>query len=417
MKFVSTVAMGVALALAGTALVGAPAVAQKADKADKNAPKPKTYNLSKPVREAVAAAQAANAKGDAATAMAKVIEAKAAAKTADDQFVSNSVMYEIAAKTQDTAHISEAVDGMIASGGVEPANLAQYYGLQGKLAYNAKNMPKAEAAFEQAVKLNTADAEIYALLVEAKARAGKPAEAVALLEQSIAKQHAAGQKVPSEWYGRGISIAYGAKLPDETERLSQAWLKDYPDTNNWRDSLITYRDLHKLDADYELDIMRMLRTAKALKGERDYYEYAEAVYLKYPGEGKSVIDEGVAAGMVKLTPGGNFQMMSQQSNSRVAADKADLASASKAAKAAATGKAAAATADSYVGYGDYASAIDLYNVALTKGGVDANVVNTRLGMALARAGRKDEAKAAFAKITGPRTALAKYWTIYLDKTA
>ena len=93
--------------------------------------------------------------------------------------------------------------------------------------------------------------------------------------------------------------------------------------------------------------MRLLRTAKALKGERDYYEYAEAVYLKYPGEGKSVIDEGVAAGTVKLTPGGNFQMMSAQSNGRVAADKADLASAAKAARAAANGRAAAATADSY----------------------------------------------------------------------
>jgi tetratricopeptide (TPR) repeat protein len=415
MKFVSTMALGVALALGGAATVGlSPAIAQKADK---NAPKPKSYNLSKAVRENVSKAQAANAKGDFATGLASALAAKAEAKTPDDQFVSNSVLYEAAAKSNDTAHIVEAVDGMLASGGVDPALQAQYYGLQGKLAYNAKDMAKAEAAFEQAVKLNTNDTEIYALLVEAKARANKPGEALALLESSIAKQHAAGQKPPTEWYGRGISIGYQAKLADETERLTQAWLADYPDTNNWRDALITYRDLHKVDSDYELDIMRLLRTAKALKGERDYYEYAEAVYLKYPGEGKSVIDEGVAAGAIKLTPGGNFQMMSAQSNSRVAADKADLAAAAKSAKAAANGRAAAATADSFIGYGDYASAIDLYNVALTKGGVDANVVNTRLGMALAKAGRKDEAKAAFAKITGPRASLAKYWTIYLDKMA
>ncbi|WP_156678084.1 tetratricopeptide repeat protein [Sphingomonas profundi] len=415
MKFVSTMALGVALALGGAAIVGvAPAVAK--EKAEKPA-KAKSYNLSKPVREAVAAAQAALAKGDAATAQASVSTALAAATTPDDKYVASSVQYEIAAKSNDQAKISDAVDGMLASGVAPADQQVQLYAVQGKLAYNAKNMAKSEQALQQAVTLGTTDPDVYALLVEAKARAGKPAEAITMLETSIAKQKAAGQKVPSEWYGRGIAIAYGAKLPNETERLTQAWLADYPASNNWRDSLITYRDLHKLDADYNLDLMRLMRTAKALKGERDYSEYAEAVYLKYPGEGKSVLDEGVAAGMVKLTAGSNFKFMSDQAGGRVAADKADLASASKAAKASATGKSAAATADSYLGYGDYASAIDLYNVALQKGGVDANTINTRLGMALAKAGRKDEAKAAFAKITGPRASLAKYWMIYLDAPA
>ena len=37
--------------------------------------------------------------------------------------------------------------------------------------------------------------------------------------------------------------------------------------SNWRDSLITFRDLHKIDSDFELDLMRLMRTAKALKGE------------------------------------------------------------------------------------------------------------------------------------------------------
>ncbi len=415
MKFVSTMALSMALALGATAVVGiSPAVAK--EKEAKPA-KAKAMNLSKPVREAVIAAQAALAKGDTATAMASIATAQAAATTQDDKYVSSSLLYEAATKANNPAKVSEAVDGMIASGGVPAETLPQVYALQGKLAYNAKNMAKADQALSEAARLNTSDPDVYALLVESKARAGKPAEAIALLETSIGKEKAAGRKVPSEWYGRGIAIGYSAKLADQTEKLTQAWLVDYPETNNWRDALITYRDLHKLDADYELDIMRLLRTAKALKGERDYYEYAEAVYLKYPGEGKSVIDEGVAAGMVKLDPKGNFKMMSDASGARIFADKADLASASKSARAAATGKAAAATADSYLGYNDYASAIDLYNVALQKGGVDANVVNTRLGMALFKAGRKDEAKATFAKVTGARTSLAKYWAIYLDKTA
>lgn len=415
MKFVSTMALGVALALGGAAIVGvAPAAAK--DKAEKGA-KPKSYNLSKPVRDALAAAQTALTAGDNATALSSAMTATSAASTADDKFVSNQILYQAASKTNDDAKSSAAIDGMIASGVADPTLLPQLYTAQGKYAYQAKNMAKAEQALTQAVQLGGNDPDIYAILVDSKARAGKPGEALTLLQTALDKQRAAGQKPPSEWYQRGVNIGYTAKLPDQTENLTQQWLADYPSPTNWRDTLVIYRDLHKLDADYNLDVMRLMRTAKALKGERDYSEYAEAVYLKYPGEGKSVIDEGVAAGMVKLTPGGNFKMMSDAAGSRIGADKADLASASKAARASATGKSAAATADSYLGYGDYASAVDLYNVALQKGGVDPNVINTRLGNALARAGRKDEAKAAFAKITGPRVALAKYWMVYLGSPA
>lgn len=417
MKFVSTMALALALGVGGVAMIGATPAIAKEKKQEAAAGKPRNYNLSKPVREAAAASQTKLAAGDVPGAIASAQAAMAAASTPDDKFVSSQLLYAAAVKANDQAQIGAAVDAMIASGGADAAMLPQLYAAQGKMAYQAKNMAKAEQALDQAVKAGSTDPDVYAILVDSKARAGKPAEALAMLQSSIDKQKAAGQKPPSEWYQRGIAIAYQAKLPDQTEKLTQGWLVDYPSATNWRDSIITYRDLHKLDAETDLDMLRLLRTTKGLKGERDYYEYAEAVYLKYPGEGKSVIDEGVSAGMVKLAPGSNFKMMSDTAGSRTKADRADLASAGKAARAAPNGKSAAVTADSYLGYGDYAEAIDLYNVALQKGGVDANVVNTRLGMALAKAGRKDEAKAAFAKITGPRTALARYWTIYLDNPA
>ena len=70
--------------------------------------------------------------------------------------------------------------------------------------------------------------------------------------------------------------------------------------------------------------------------------------------------------------------------------------------------------DGYYGYGNYAKAIELYKLALTKGGVDANMVNTRIGAALAKSGDKAGAKAAFAQVTGPRKELADFWTVYLD---
>lgn len=417
MKMVSTLSLGIALALGGVAVIGTqPAVAQKQKKGDQ----PK-FDLSKPVREAAGAAQAAlgdpNAPKDIATAQAKAAEAVAAATTPDDRYVANSIAYDVARATKDPVKQAQALDGMIASGKVPAANVGQFNLVRGNLAYQAKDFARAEAALDAAVKAGVNSPDVTALLVESKAGQGKNAEALAALEQAVATADAAGRPLPEAYYGRGISIGYKAKLAGPVERLTQSWLKNYPKQDNWRDALITYRDLNKLDAEQELDMWRLLRTAKALKGEADYYQYAEAVYLKFPGEGKAVIDEGVAAGMLQLKPNSNIKSFYDTSSSRQKADKADLPAAAASAAKAANGVAARATADSYLGYGDYAKAAELYRLALQKGGVDANVVNTRLGMALARQGQKDQAKQVFSQVTGPRQALAKYWIIYLDTQA
>ncbi len=51
---------------------------------------------------------------------------------------------------------------------------------------------------------------------------------------------------------------------------------------------------------------------------------------------------------------------------------------------------------------------------IAKGGVDANVANLHLGMALARSGDKAGATAAFNAVSGPRADIAKYWLLYLQ---
>jgi hypothetical protein len=85
--------------------------------------------------------------------------------------------------------------------------------------------------------------------------------------------------------------------------------------------------------------------------------------------------------------------------------------------AAPAGRPALNAADAYFGYGEYDKAIPLYRAALQKGSVDPNVVNTRLGMALAMAGQKAEAEAAFKAVTGPRQDLAGFWLVWLGQRA
>ena len=73
--------------------------------------------------------------------------------------------------------------------------------------------------------------------------------------------------------------------------------------------------------------------------------------------------------------------------------------------------------DRYYAMGDYAKAVDLYRMSMGKAGVDKDVANLHIGMALARAGDKAGATAALNTVTGPRSGIAKLWLTYLDQKA
>ena len=78
------------------------------------------------------------------------------------------------------------------------------------------------------------------------------------------------------------------------------------------------------------------------------------------------------------------------------------------------GSTASQTADAYLASANYAKALELYDLAIQKGGVNAEEVNLHRGEALFYLGRKDEARAAFALVKGPATAdIALLWTTAL----
>lgn len=418
MRILSTTALApalaVALAIGGTALV-APAAAKE------KAPKEQPANYSPKVREGAAAAQAAIAKGDFPTAQAALTAAEPEIKTPDDKYVIGALSLQIAQKTNDQTSLGKAINMMVESGKAPAAQTAQLQAVRGKLAYQAKDYQTAESAMLAAQQAGSTDPDLVPVLVESMHNNGKDLAALQLLNQQIDKAAAAGQQAPDTWFQRGVAIGYTNKSPADRAAintavtdLSRKWLATYPTKTHWRDSLLIYRDAYKIDAEQELDMLRLLRTAGALNGERDYMDYVMATYLKYPGEAKQVLDEAQAAGV-----GGSKNAVEIRGvvTPKIAADKASLASADKTARAAATGKQALGVADAYLGYGDYAKAIDLYKVALSKGGVDAATANTRLGIALTKSGDKAGAKAAFAQVSGPRKPLADFWSTYVDHPA
>lgn len=413
MKFLSNLALVAALAVTGAAY-SAPAAAQDAKKQE--APQ-RQFKLNKAERNAIAPFQAAVNAKDWAAAAAALPAAQAASKGTDARYIVAHLQLQMALANNDKAAQSAALDALIASGGVGASELPALLRGQAGLAIEAKDYARAEAIYAQLLQANPNDVDTIVNLARLKSDTKKPAEALTLLDRAIAAQTASGKKADQTWYKYALKLAYDAKSKDAA-RIGRQLVTAYPTAENWRDALLIYREaLPAADKPLQLDLLRLMRSTGSLSSERDWYELAEALDNSgYPGETKAVLDEGSSLRKINLKKP-VFGDLVKTSSARIADDRASLAGQEAKANAAANGTLALKIADAYYGYRDYAKAIALYQTALKKGGVDANIVNTRLGVALVAAGRKAEAEAAFKAVTGPRAELAGYWLLWLSQKA
>ena len=409
---------GVLLASPAAAQYGAPAPAPKIQtpqpKAEEQpapdaANQPKISNAAR--KEIVALQTAVNAK-DAAAIPAALAAANAKAKSKDDRYVIAKLQLKAAVDANDTNAMAQGIDAVLASEYAQPAELITLYTGLGKLHYNAKAYDKAGAALEQVLRLDPNNMEAMVVLAETRNSQGRAAEGVGLIQKAIAARVAAGQKPEENWYKRALKLAYDAKL-SSAPAIAREWTAAYPSPKNWRDAIRIYQTSSQLDDAALIDTMRLARLAGALQGENDYFRYTNTLVTKgFPGEAKAVLDEGFAAKQIDKGRA-TFSQLYSVASSRSQGDRASLATAATAAKAAADAKKAMTTGEAYYGYGDYAPAADMFRAALTKNGVDKDLANLRLGMALAGAGDKAGATAAFNAAGGAQAEVAKLWLAYL----
>lgn len=414
MKTLSFLSLGTALALGAAATLSvSPAYAAKKEKAPE-APK---LELSKEFRVAAGPVEADIKAGKLDGMSARLDALTTQYKLPDEQFILGGRRYEFGKVTNNQGELRKAVITMIDSKSGLAGNLAQLNGAAGQYAYNAKDFNDALTRLSEAVRLGNKDPDTFIIMAESSFQLGKMSEGLGFAERAVAEKKALGQPAPADWYQRALSIAIRAKLPSEVAKWSRSRVSAYPTPQNWRDALLIYKDSNKLEGQSALDVMRLIRSAKALAGERDYFEYAAlAAERGLPGEAKSVIEEGMASGAIGKASRPLNELLTAAS-AKVAGDLASLAASEKRASSDAAGKIAAGTADAYLGYGQDSKAAPLYKIALQKGQVDSDAVNTRLGIALARQGQKAEAKAAFAAVGGARADIAKYWALWLDTPA
>ena len=404
MKSLCKVALGLTVGLGVASLAGSPAFARK--EAPTAGP-----GLPKAERTALASLKAALDARDYPGAVSALNAAQASVRSADGRYYLAVMQVEIARGTNNLPLLSSSIETLLASGRLTPVETGSLYASQGAIAALANERQRAEAAYSKAMEM-APTADVAVTLAQFRIVAGRYSEAVALVQRAIDLRKASSQPVPESWYRRGIVLAAAAKQGPDVLRFNREWIEANPSPENWRDAILTYRDYAKPDAAALVDAIRLDRMARGLAGERDYLEAAQTFSAAgLPGEAKSVFEEGVSARNVDPAKA-TFKEAIVAAGRDATAARPRLASLRSSAASAAAGAPAMAAADQLLSFGDYAGAADLYRVALQKGG-DADVANTRLGIALALGGRRAEADAAFHSVAGPRSELASLWLIWL----
>lgn len=425
MTTISKLALAAVLATGvGTVAFVAPAAAAK-----KEEPKKAGLKLSPDVLKPAQAAQTALTAKDVTAAEPAIAQVEAAAKSDDDKYIAATFRLQLeqmkigavqAANPNapvDQTRLAAPLDALLVNPST-PADLkGRFAAVRGTLAFNGKQYPQAIQYFTQAQQLGYREGDLPVMIVKAKIDSGDVRGGLTDLDAYLQQTSAAGQKPTEEYYKYGLSRAATAKLKPETMTWLVRWVNAYPTAKNWRDAVVVYglqpNALATLDKGQKLDLFRLLRVNKALADQADFLEYAQYARDKgLPGETQSVIQEGMAAGKIPAGSTSARDFLAEATGQLKA--EGSLGGLEAKSRTSASGVLAAGTADAYLSTGNYAKAVELYKLSLTKGGVNADDINTHIGIALARSGDKAGAQAAFASVkTAPRTDIATLWTTWL----
>jgi tetratricopeptide (TPR) repeat protein len=362
-------------------------------------------------RKALVELQTAVNANDTANIPAKIAAAQAVVSTKEDRYLLGEMELKAALASKNSAAMTAAVDAIAASGYETPAEVAKLYMGLGSNFYNSKQFDQAAAAYEKAAALDPRNTDVLLNLGETRFSEGRQADAVATFQRAIQVATAAGQKPPEALYKRALGIAYDSKLPSAVE-LGREWVAAYPSPDSWHNAIAVYRNESHPDEEATLDLLRLMQAAGALTTPGDYALYIEAAadQANY-NEAQAVADAGIAANIVRPNdlP---FRTDLPALKLKPRATAADLETA---AKGATGGMTLLRIGDRFYGMGNYSRAAEIYRQVMGKAGVDPNLANLHLGMALARAGDRAGATTALNAVAGPLSDVAKFWLIYVQQ--
>ena len=417
--FALALALATGSVVAMSGMVAEPAQAQKKKKKKGKAQYSEAFVAAyNPINEGLKAEGA-----DINAIKAQIPALIAASVSADEQFVTGNTVYSVGGKAKDQQMQFDGMKMMLASGKVEAAQLGQYNFIAFQLARALSKHSESRSYLQAAIDNNftTANVDPASMRIEMAEtffREDRHREGLASLSAAIEARKASGQTVDETWYKRGLSIGFNNRVQPEVYDFLQSWIGAYPSQANWRDAVNITRQLNEYGAAETLDLMRLGFRKDTLQDKVEYLDYVESADpRRLPKEVQTAIQKGYATGIVSRNDSYLAESL-ETATRRISADRAELPSLERDARSSGAGlRTVMAAGDAFLSYGNAPKAEEFYTKALGMGGADTGLVLTRLGIAQSDAGKQAEAQATFAKVQGPRRAIAQLWSAYAAEKA
>ncbi len=339
-----------------------------------------------------------------------------------EAYVLNRMKIALAAGTQNDAMLTSALEAVIASGRLQPAEEAEFLAAMGNSYYNNKNYAKAIETYKRYQKISPTPNKVRNAIVRSYYLLNDYASARNELAPVIAEAEKAGK--PAEVEDLRLLASASGKLKDWPAYVSalEKLVAITPTDDYWTDLLNRAQSKPTFNNRHQLDFYRLENSAIKTMAPEEYTEMAElALIAGFPTEAKKVLDQGFAANV--LGTGSNaakHKQLRDKANKGAADDAKNITSGDASAAKGKDGTGLVNLGYAYVTMDQFDKGIALMEQGIAKGmGAKTNEAKLHLGVAYAKAGRKADAIKVFEGLNGNDGLgdLAKYWILLLNSPA
>ena len=364
----------------------------------------------------VAAAQLLMKQKKYRQAAARLRQAEAVhGKTAYETYVVEETRAALALDTGDDKAAETALDAVLATGILPPAEARKRLATLTEIASRAKDYKAVLAYARRYEEAGGSDREPPLLSGEAAYQTGDFAAASRILRGVVATDAKAGRPTPEDTLLLLAGSAYRSRDTAGYVDALTLLVAAYPKKSYWSDVLAAVPHLPGFADRLTLDLDRLRIATGVMEQPADYMAAAElALQEGLPGEAERMLAEGAAGGVFGQGPAAErATRLAAMARREAQQDLAALPGQAREATADPRGETWARLGERYAGQGSFAEAAAALRKALQLGGL-THPGETRLHLAIAllRAGRKGEAADAFRAVQGAGTAvLARLWLI------
>ncbi len=345
--------------------------------------------VGKPLNEAKNLA----ASGNYSAAMAKVHEAEGAAGlTGEERTIIGQMKEYIAVKSGGAGEVNSAI------------------GAKAKFAadFRAGKWGQVIADADMLRKYGALDGQSMAAIAGAYYRSGNNAGCVRYIRSNF------GSGAGEDILRLQMTCAYGAGDDEAQTAALQELVSRTGKPEYWSQLLKSAERTRGLKDHQTLDIYRLKLLTGSLTGD-DYITLTTlALQFNCSAEAVGIAQKGIAANAIK---GDRAQRLLKTAQDAAAKDQASLAGRMAAAQKGNDGDPLVAIGEALWGQNNFKDGIAAVQAGMTKGKVDAENADIRLGMNYLGAGQKAEAQKAFGQVKADpkQTLIAHLWALYARK--